>query len=119
MNESLKNVPLEERPCIPIFPSGAIYFRRWRTLRWFTVSCLPIISSAVWLWFRGCGIGVTLFIGFFGVCVTAWLFVSLCAGLISSTWGTRLRASEPTGYWTQVVVGAAIYLGLSVVGYFV
>jgi hypothetical protein len=117
MNETLKDIPIEERPCIPIFPLGAVYLRTWRTLRWFILLCLPIISSAVSLWFRGHGLGVSLFFGFFGVVVSAWIFVSLCSGAISSTWGTHLRASEPFAFWAQVTVGAIVYLGMSIAGY--
>lgn len=118
MQESLKTAPVGERPVIPIFPPGAVYFRRWQTLRWFLVLCLPILSSAVALWLGGRGIGTPLFLGFFGAGVCAWLFVSFCSGMISSSWGTHFRSSEPTGYWTQIVVGASAYIGLSLAGYF-
>ena len=78
----------------------------------------PIIASASALWFRKQETGFVLLLGLIGVTVTAFLFVFLCSGIASSNWGTHFRRREPVRYWLQVVVIAAAYIFVSLIGYF-
>jgi uncharacterized membrane protein YeaQ/YmgE (transglycosylase-associated protein family) len=120
MHEHLKEIPVAHRPkMVSLFPWGAPYFRAWRLLRWFLALLLPVTGSAVSLWFRKHGIGVSVFVGLVGAYVAACLFVALCSGMASSNWGTHFRQTEPTQYWLQVAVIGVVYLGLSCVGFLV
>lgn len=119
MHENLKDIPTAERPkMLPLFPWGAPYFRAWHSLRWFLLMVTPIIASTSTLWFRKQETGLVLFLGLIGAAVTAFLFVALCSGMASSNWGTHFRRGEPVRYWLQVVVIAAAYIFVSLIGYF-
>ena len=119
MHEHLKEIPVERRPkMLPLLPGGASYFRVWRSLRWFLVLLVPVAGSAVSLWSRKHGIGLSLIVGVLGIFVAASLFVDLCSGMTSSNWGTYFRQTEPKRYWLQVAVVAFFYLAISCAGYF-
>jgi hypothetical protein len=113
-------MPLEGRQrSLPIFPRGLVYFRRWRTMRWFVLLLTPVCASA------GAGsahrwtLGETAIFLLIGVAATLVLFVALCSGVESSNWGTYHRRSEPIRYWLHVGIIGLAYLGLALVGWFV
>lgn len=120
MHQHLKNVPVAERPTmVALFPWGAPYFTRWRSLRWFLALLLPVAGIAASLWSHRHERGLSLFVGLGGIYVAACLFVALFSGMASSNWGTHFRHSEPRQYWLQVAVVGIVYLILCCVGHFV
>lgn len=120
MHEHLKDIPAAERPkMVSLFPWGASCFRAWRSVRWFVGLLLPVAASAVSLWYRQHGLGVSLFVGLVGAYVAACLFVALCSGMASSNWGTYFREREPRQYWLQVVIAGVVYLALACIGHLV
>jgi lipopolysaccharide export LptBFGC system permease protein LptF len=120
MHKQLKDIPVSERAkMVSLFPWGVPFFREWRLLRWFLASLLPVMASALSPWFREHRLGTSLFIGILGAYLAACLFVALCSGMTSSNWGTFFRQSEPTQYWSTVVIMGALYLGCSCAGYLV
>jgi hypothetical protein len=115
----LEDLPPASRPkMIPLFPEGFIYFRRWKSLRWWLLTMAPIVASAASAFYRRSLMGgsMVLVIGFaFG---TAG-FLTLCMGRSSSNWGTYFRSREPARYSADILIVFAGYLAMAVAGWIV
>lgn len=119
MNEPLRQVPVRERPrMIAALPRGWLYFRSWRTLRWFVLLCLPGIGSALAVWLRGHGLWQALGLWVLGFAAAILIFVDFCSGMASSNIGTYFRESEPVRFWTSVGLLCAVYTALCCAGFF-
>ena len=116
MRDEWQNVPCADRPRLPLFPAGLAFFKTWKTLRWFLLLLLPVLSSAAAA-LRQRGLFAATGVLLLGLVVAAVLFVQLCSGVSSSNWGTFYRRREPARYWFAVGWVALFYLGLSVIGY--
>ena len=118
MDESLQNVPCKERPRkIAALPGGWIYFRTWRSLRWFLVLSVPPIASSVFVWMNGHGFWQAFGCWILCFALSISLFVSLSSGMSSSNLGTYFRKTEPVRYWVEITVMSVVYCALCSVGY--
>jgi len=122
MYEEFQNVPPRQRPralglLADVSEEGLIYFRKWRTLRWFLLFAEPGLGSAAATWCRGHGLRNALAIGLVGLNVLMVAFVSVCAGMASSIFGTYFRNTEPVRYWTNVIVLSVAYVAICCTGF--
>ncbi len=109
--------PSDRPRFLPTFPRGLVYFRRWRTLRWFLVALIPIAVSLAAAWWRGhAWQGVGAFI--LGTAFTVVAFVDICSGMTSSNWGTHFRSREPIRFWIGIVIMVPIYVLATMAGWF-
>jgi hypothetical protein len=118
MSNDWRNTPCGNRPRrLPLFPHGLVYFGVWRTLRWFLLLVMPLLTSAGAAYIRGRGLATAVGILLLGVGVAVGLFVDLCSGMSSSNCGTFYRGQEPAEFWLAVVFCGLFYLVLVFVGY--
>lgn len=117
MSDEWEDVSCADRPQLPLFPYGLAFFKTWKTLRWFLLFLLPVLSSAAAACLRERGLFAAMGVLLLGPVVTAVLFVQLCSRISSSNWGTFYRRREPIRYWFAVGWVALFYMGLSVIGY--
>jgi hypothetical protein len=79
---------------------------------------LPVVGSATAFYFRKQSSFQAVGLFVLGGAFAAAAFLDVCGGVTSSNWGTYYREQEPVRYWISVGVSAAMYLVLSVAGYF-
>jgi hypothetical protein len=115
---TVENTPLELRSEMALFPRGWVYFRRWRTLRWYLLMLLVPASGLAAACWRGHIVGGCIVLVMSAVC-GAIAFVFLNSGVSSSNWGTFSRSREPIRYWLDVALMAALYLGCSAGGWII
>lgn len=120
MHDDLRSVPFEQRPkFLPVFPRGWVYFRSWRTARWFLAMQVPVVASVAAAVVRGLPYSGVAVLAALGLVVTALLFVTVLSGMASSNTGTYFRDREPVRFWQHVAVLGIGYVGVAVAGYFV
>jgi hypothetical protein len=109
-------MPQALRAELPLFPRGWVYFRRWGTLRWYLLMLVVPATGLAGAWWRGQIVGGCIV---FGVAATvgAIVFVFLNSGISSSSSGTFARAREPTRFWVEVMLLAALYVVISLAGW--
>ena len=118
MHDPLQDHPVSERPrMMGALPRGWIFFRTWRTLRWFLLLALPSIASAVAVWMRGHGYLQAAGLWLLGFAVAILIFVFCCSGMSSSNTGTYFRQTEPVRFWSEVVLLSIVYVALCCGGF--
>jgi len=95
------NGDAEETGLQPVFPAGVVYFRRWKTLRWFVLLILPVLASIAMVIVRGQYAAAVALLLLHGL-MTVLLFVILSSGAASSTAGNFERHKTPIRYWLSV-----------------
>jgi hypothetical protein len=116
--QSLEDTPLELREEMALFPRGWVYFRQWRSLRWYLVMLLvPAAGLAAACW-RGHVVGGCIVFVLSAIC-GAVLFVFLQSGISSSHTGTYTRRHEPLRFWVDAILLGAAYLAIALVGCFI
>src|SRR5262245_1091933 len=114
-----EDTPVGERPrMVSPCPEGFVYFRKWRSLRWFLLLVPPVLASGSAVVLRGQGWVPAVFVIVGGHFIGAALFVVLASGMSSSNWGTYFRSREPLRYWLDVAILATAYFMMCVCGYF-
>lgn len=111
--------PADRPRSLSLLSYGGIYFRQWRSVRWFFLLLIPALASGAATVFRGVGWFPAIVIAVVAVSVSVVLFVELCSGITSSNWGTYFRRREPIEYWVSVTVLVLSYLAICSAGYFV
>ncbi len=68
---------MRDRPVQPLFPAAWVYFKRWRSLRWFLLLMIPVAISAAAAVSRGRILGCAALL-IMGGLAAALLFAALC-----------------------------------------